>query len=179
MLELDPVSKLQPNVYVGQHAKNKENGHGMMKYSNGELFKGHFKAGKRCGSGVGMLVTGALYKGDWVDDLPHGNGTLYSGEGEIVEGKFENGKVALSNKRIKILFKDGQYFEGSFSNHRRHGFGKVWYPNGDSFEGDWSCDKRVGRGKLRCADGLRYTGQFLDDFADGNCQIEDEKGNVF
>lgn len=129
-----------------------------MKYSNGELFKGSYKIGMRSGFGVGMLTTGALYKGDWLDDLPHGNGTLFSGNGEIVEGRFESGKLSSNNKRIKMLFTDGQYFEGSFVNHKRQGFGKVWYPNGDSFEGDWSGDKRVGRGKLRQVDGLRYLG---------------------
>ena len=62
---------------------------GKLKYSNGELYKGNFKNGVRQGFGTGMLTTKAIYKGEWSDDLPHGNGILYSGDNEFVEGKFE------------------------------------------------------------------------------------------
>ena len=40
-----------------------------------------------------MFKSGALYKGDFKDDMPHGNGILYSGKNEIVEAKFEKGMI--------------------------------------------------------------------------------------
>lgn len=49
-----------------------------------------------------MFKSGALYKGDFKDDKPHGMGILYSGKNEIVEGRFEKGTVP--NGKIKIMF---------------------------------------------------------------------------
>lgn len=66
-----------------------------------------------------MFKSGALYKGDFKDDMPHGNGILYSGKNEIVEAKFEKGMI--QNGRIKIMFQDGSYYEGQYLHHRRHG----------------------------------------------------------
>ena len=102
-----------------------------------------------------MFTTKAIYKGEWSEDLPHGQGILFSGDNEIIEGKFEKGMVAYNNKRVKILFQDGQYYEGAYSNNKRHGFGTNIYPNGDKYEGDWMADKRVGRGKIRQTNGIR------------------------
>jgi hypothetical protein len=70
----------------------------------------------------------------------------------------------IPNGRIKIMFSDGQYYEGAYSNHRRHGMGKSWYPNGDTYEGPWSSDKRVGQGcVMRFNNNMLYKGQFIGD----------------
>jgi hypothetical protein len=85
----------------------------------------------------------------------------------------------VANGRIKIMFQDGSYYEGSYSNHRRHGLGTCWYPNGEFYEGQWSSDKRVGRGKMKFLNGAQYKGQFIGDQADGNGQYEDAGSNLF
>ena len=77
------------------------------------------------------------------------------------------------------MFQDGSYYEGSYSNHRRHGLGTCWYPNGEFYEGQWSSDKRVGRGKMKFLNGAQYKGQFIGDQADGNGQYEDAGSNLF
>lgn len=59
--------------------------------TNGDVYKGGFKNGVRYGSGVCMFKSGALYRGEWRDDKPNGNGILYSGKNEIVEGRFDRG----------------------------------------------------------------------------------------
>jgi hypothetical protein len=111
------------------------------------------------------MKSGALYKGEWRDDKPHGLGILYSGENEIVETRFEKGTIP--NGRIKMMIPDGSYYEGMYSNHVRHGKGTCYYPNGDIYDGEWVADERVGRGKMRFNTGLMYQGQFIKDQADG------------
>lgn len=166
MEELKEVKELKLGEYVGSYGKNMRNGHGIMKFENGDLYKGQFKNDVRCGHGICMFYSGALYKGDFKDDKPHGNGILYSGRNEIVESRFEKGYV--TNGRIKIMLQEGSYYEGQYSNHRRHGQGICYYPNGEFFEGTWSNDKRVGRGKMKFLskdghNGGKYNGQFIND----------------
>jgi len=59
---------------------------------------------------------------------------LYSGKNEILDCRFEAGAVPL-NGRVKIMLQDGSYYEGGYSNHRRHGQGTCYYSNGEMFEG--------------------------------------------
>ena len=47
----------------------------------------------RSGQGICLLRSGAIYKGEWRDDKPHGHGILYSGSGEILETKFDKGNI--------------------------------------------------------------------------------------
>jgi hypothetical protein len=99
-----------------------------------------------------VFATGAIYKGEWKDDKLSGNGTLYSPNGEIIETKFENGKV-LSGKvggsnKVKYLMADGSYYEGTYADDMRQGKGRQIYPTQDIYEGDWQNDMREGKGKL-------------------------------
>ena len=73
-----------------------------MRMSNGDVYKGAFKNGKRHGAGTCQFSTGALYKGEWRDDKPHGTGVLFSGSNELIECRFEKGMVA--GGRVKMLF---------------------------------------------------------------------------
>jgi len=78
------------------------------------------------------------------------------------------------------MLQDGTYYEGMYSNHRRHGQGVCYYQNGEFYEGEWSADKRVHkRGKMKFLNGIKYTGGFIGDQADGTCMIEDAANNLF
>jgi|DEB0MinimDraft_12_1074336.scaffolds.fasta_scaffold45468_3 hypothetical protein len=70
--------------------------------TNGDVYKGAFKNNNRHGAGVCMFKSGALYRGEFRDDHPSGNGILYSGKNEFLECRFEKGEVP--NGRVKIMF---------------------------------------------------------------------------
>lgn len=152
----------------------------MIRMTNGDLYRGNFKNDQRSGAGCCMFASGGLYRGEWREDLPHGTGILYSGKNEIIECRFEKGAIS-DRHHVKILLSDGQYYEGGYMNHRRHGpKGKCYYPNGDVYEGEWEQDRRISKfSRMRFADDSTYKGQFIDDRADGNVSIEDAAHNHF
>ena len=92
----------------------------MLRLNCGDTYKGQFKNDQRSGQGMCMFASGALYKGEWRDDVPHGPGILYSGSNEIIECRFDKGQIS-DRHMMKMLLSDGSYYEGPYSNHRRHG----------------------------------------------------------
>lgn len=104
-------------VYEGAVQKNLKHGMGQIVYPSGQKYKGVFKNDMRHGIGVCLFTNGAIYKGEWRDGKPMGNGILFSLPNEMIEGKFEGWKV--SDGQVKVLFSNGEYYEGIFKNNLR------------------------------------------------------------
>ncbi len=165
-------------MYEGGVSKGNKNGNGQMIYPNGDVYKGQYKNGERSGTGMCKFgATGAIYKGEWRDDRPQGNGTLFTLPNEIIETRFEGSKI--QDGQVKILFSNGEYYEGNFKNSQRNGTGVHYYRNGDFYDGEWTNDRRIGRGRLFFKDGSKLSGMFIEDKADGYVEFEDRKGNMF
>ncbi len=103
-------------------------------------------------------ATGAIYKGEWRDGRPMGNGTLFTLPNELIEGRFDGYRIV--DGQVKILFANGEYYEGNFKNNMRNTTGIHYYANGDFYDGEWVNDKRVGRGRIFLAQGGKINGQF-------------------
>jgi hypothetical protein len=118
-----------------------------MVYPNGDVYKGSYKNGERSGPGICKFkATGALYKGEWRDDKPQGNGILFTLPNEIIEARFEGFKIV--DGQVKIIMSNGEFYEGNFKNNARNGTGSHYYKSGDFYDGEWSNDRRIGRGRL-------------------------------
>lgn len=50
-------------------------GKGKLTFSNGSLYEGQFRDGRRHGYGT-LVADGFSYQGDWLDDYPNGFGTI-------------------------------------------------------------------------------------------------------
>lgn len=99
---------------------------------------GEVKDNKANGNGIGIWVTGSVYKGEWKNNIRHGQG-------------FHE-------------WPDGEKFEGTYVDGKRKGFGKYYWPNGERYEGQWVDDKRNGKGTLFDPDGnIRFEGNWTDD----------------
>lgn len=158
--------------------KGIRNGQGQMVYPNGDVYKGSYKNGERSGPGLCKFgQTGAIYKGEWREDKPQGNGLLFTLPNEIIEARFDGYKVA--DGQVKILTSNCEFYEGNFKANKRHGTGIHYYSNGDNYDGDWDQDRRVGRGRITFVDGGRLTGPFAEDRAEGQAEYEDAAGNLF
>jgi hypothetical protein len=101
------------------------------RYSNGDIYEGQWKGGKRHGKGTFKYVNGYVYEGQWENNNRHGKGTF----------KYVNGYV----------------YEGQWENNNRHGEGTLKYVNGDIYCGEWICGIKS-YGTLTKADGSSLTG---------------------
>lgn len=66
-------------------------GYGETSWSDGKVYKGHYKDDKKHGSGTFMWENGRTYEGEWFNGKQHGKGVLIV-NGERKEGVWENGK---------------------------------------------------------------------------------------
>ena len=88
-----------------------------------------------------IYENGSSYFGQFLNDKPHGFGTLVEQDGNKYIGQWENGEM--------------------------HGHGiYIWGPNskksGDKYVGQWVSGERSGFGKLTFSDGNIYIGEFLN-----------------
>jgi hypothetical protein len=67
-------------VYEGQWEFGEKSGVGQ-EISPAGKYNGNWLGGKRNGVGVSIDKKGEIYQGSFVDDLPHGEGTLTRGSG--------------------------------------------------------------------------------------------------
>jgi len=89
---------------------------------------------------------------EWSGDLDH-NSSLPSGYG-------------------KMVFRDGQVYEGRVLNGLRHGAGKnIWSKSGQVYNGEWQHGRRNGRGTHTWADGKTVTGQWQEGHLHGRVRF--------
>lgn len=62
----------------------------------------------------------------------------------------------------RMIFSDGQIYEGEIKNGQREGNGVNVWPNGQVYTGSWNCNSRSGRGTHRWIDGRTVTGPWLN-----------------
>lgn len=174
----DELANVTNIVYEGQVSKGLRNGQGKMLFGNGEIYIGNFKADQREATGLCKFPNGCIYRGAWKDDKPHGLGWLFTPRNEIIDCRFEDWKVA--DGQVKILFANGEFYEGSMKNNMRNGTGEHHYLNGDQFNGEFQNDKRIGANStIKQLDGTTIRCTFIEDKADGNVTFDDNDGNNF
>ena len=72
---------------------------------------------------------------------------------------------ALDGKRQgggKMIYKNGDRYDGQWYNNKRWGMGSAWYANGDRYDGEWARDVHNYKGSMRYANGDRYEGDWMD-----------------
>lgn len=103
---------------------------------DGQVYTGfRNKEGLREGFGVMRLKDGSIYNGQWRQDRRDGRGTLFF-EGGVLEGEWGNGGL--------------------------QGEGKIHFKNGDRFEGSYTDNKKYGPGVYRWQDGAEESGEYLE-----------------
>ena len=172
------LSQITSPIYDGAVSKGLKHGVGRCVLPNGDAFKGTWKNGLRHGPGICRFANGVIFKGEWRDDIPHGLGILFTpGPNELIEARFEDWKVV--NGQVRILFSNGEFYDGIFEEGTRHTRGTHYYLNGDHYVGSWHRDQRVKQSKIYQANGHVLTATFTNDVADGYVTFEDRHGNTF
>ncbi|MFC3196146.1 hypothetical protein ACFOET_00835 [Parapedobacter deserti] len=103
-------------------------------------YLGETKESKANGFGTGIWKqSGGVYKGEWVDNQRHGQGTYTWSDGEWYEGEFYRDK---RNGTGLYTWPSGERYEGMWKDNKRHGSGVLYDPDGNvSYDGLWQDDK--------------------------------------
>ena len=103
---------------------------------------------------------GSSYNGSFVDGKRDGSGTETNKTGYKLKANWEKDTIVGD---VKVLYSNGDQYEGKWDNHKRNGAGKIVYSNGDSFEGIWSNGRRYGKGIFTPKNGFAYSGKWTAD----------------
>lgn len=149
-------------------ASSRKEGFGEFKFPNGDFYKGKFEGNKWSGlQGLCIFSDGTAYLGEWKYDFFNGVGQYLTKEGHVIEGNFSGSDDSpykmKTDTDLKILYENGELYEGKGRNGKRDGKGRFIYLDGSVYEGHWEKDKRHGTGQISYADGSYVKGLFLWD----------------
>jgi hypothetical protein len=77
------------------------------------------------------------------------DGTIEFGNGDKFVGKM-NPNLSFG----KMVYKNGDIYEGQFDGSRRDGVGKMICQNGDIYDGEWDSDQYDGKGTIKYANNM-------------------------
>ena len=127
--------------------------------------------------GFGKLITQYYeLKGIWKDDKLNGWGRQSRCNGDVFEGRFENG---LLNGKGFFLDKQKNKYIGEFRDMKRWGTGKL-VTNRIIYEGEFVNDKINGKGRIKfLKSGIEYEGTFINDNIEGYGKFKWINGDVY
>ena len=161
-------------------------------------YKGEWKDGKFHGKGILKEAWGAIYFGDFINNMADGYGRQEEPNGSWWEGEVKNddlhGKGIYFNAHSKcreegnyvkwilngpgkIECEDGFFKEGNFKNSLLQGKGIVRFASGTVYSGEFKDDKLNGQGEIKFANGTVYSGEFKDDEINGQGEIKWNTGS--
>ena len=79
----------------------------------------------------------------------------------------------------KIIWDNGDTYEGSVEAGKRHGRGIFTWSNGQTYDGDWEQDTPVGLAKIRFASGNQYEGRVANGLPQGIGQMRYASGDTY
>ena len=131
--EIEKLNKAVESEHVKGYSKGK------VTLSDGTVYEGEYRNGKRHGQGKMTFPSGNTYEGEWKDGKYYGQGIFtFKGEGKYV-GEWKDSK---RHGQGTFTFKDGGKYIGEWRNSKRHGKGRFIYANGDVLEGEWRDGER-------------------------------------
>lgn len=149
-------------------------------YSDGAIYKGDIKDGKRHGKGEMKFASGEKYNGDWKEDLMDGNGIYVWLDGPRYNGPFKRGK---REGRCE-LYEDGKgaTYKGELCDDKICGEGKAEWPNRTSYHGDWSNGYQHGIGEFQFENHEKfasYKGEWKEGKMGGKGKFVYKNGDIY
>ena len=143
--------------YIGDFSNDLPNGKGILEdYEKGFIYKGDMVNGMKEGKGSLEYIDGTIYEGDFKSDLYNGNGVLKFKDGKKYEGEFHDGKI---KGKGKFIWEDGKIYEGEYDNFMKNGNGKFFWNDNKYYDGQWVNNRQHGKG-LIYYDGKEVEGIF-------------------
>ena len=176
----NPISRFGDKAFwSGACIAGKAHGHGVLQWSNGDLFEGTLVAGRRQGWAAVTLASGRRKEGRLENGRFVGRGVFWSLAGVRHEGTWQDGVLVGRGVRE---WPDGNRYEGELRNGKRHGRGVMTFGAGSKFagnryEGDWRNDHTSGHGIYTWANGEVHDGQWANDLRHGAGFVTYRNGN--
>ena len=104
-------------------------------------------------------LSNGLYRGEFKNNLYHGQGTRKYRSGNTYVGDWVNGE---KNGNGSFLFSNGDKYIGTYKNDERVGNGKYVFANGSIYEGEFKNYTPHGKGTITGAQGIVQRGVFKD-----------------
>jgi len=92
-------------------------------------------------------------------DCINGKGRYLYNDGQVYDGSWLNGK---KHGQGHFTYKDQSSYKGSWQNGLRQGQGTYTWPNGQTYKGQFVADKMNGQGIVQYANGSRYEGEIVE-----------------
>lgn len=161
-------------VYHGYVKNNKAHYYGILR-TNLFTYKGEFVQGVRSGRGTIHYKNGDKYKGDFKNNMRTGRGVIERKNGDMYIGQFKNNKT---HGYGKTLYKNGNFHEGIYKHGKRNGHGKVVLSSGQTYVGEFVDNKAHGKGELLFVNGNLYKGNFENNKAHGQGSLTRGDGTI-
>ena len=121
-------------------------------------------------------IANYVYTGYVKSGIPDGKGRMLFENGDVYEGDFVFGK---EHGNGVFTWANGDVYEGGFENGCPEGQGRLTWVSGDVYEGDFTVGTRTGYGKLAFANGDVYEGDFVDGVMEGQGKLTWVSGDVY
>ncbi|XP_052187018.1 phosphatidylinositol 4-phosphate 5-kinase 6-like [Diospyros lotus] len=125
---------------------------------------------------VKVLPNGDMYMGQWVDNLPHGQGKYLWTDGCMYFGEWFNGKT---NGKGRFSWPSGATYEGEFKNGYMDGQGTYTGAEGATYRGSWAMNLKEGKGTKMFFNGDYYEGEWQKGLPDGKGRYHWSNGNHY
>ena len=204
-VEYEPESTYRS--YSGYVVNSNWHGYGKLTYKNGNIYEGYFIENNRVGFGVltfskEIVSEGFSYQraeGVWTNDALTGYANIYSSDGSLwYSGQVTDGlRDGLGTSHFdggvwvgehlndqptgngKVLYDDGEYYEGFVVEAVYQGPGKLYYPKvNETYIGNFNDGSLEGEGEFYNGD-WRYNGNFKNGLFDGSGKITLANGDSY
>jgi hypothetical protein len=113
-------------------------------------YEGEYNAaGQREGRGTVRYADGEVYEGEWKADKMEGHGTYRAAHGDVYEGEWKADKM---EGRSTMRYADGDVYEGEYKANKKEGRGTYRFANGRAMVSRLKADAPVGKGTAWSAD---------------------------
>lgn len=145
-------------------------------FNNGDFYTGEWLDNLPHGQGKYLWLDGCMYVGQWSKGRKMGKGKFSWPCGATYEGDFKTGYM---DGKGTYIGPSGTTYRGSWVMNLKHGHGSTNYSNGDHHEGDWRKGSQDGQGRYQWKNGNNYIGQWKNGLMHGNGTMIWSNGNRY
>ncbi len=136
-------------ILKGEFKDNLLNGKGTYIYPN-RVHEGNFQINNLDGKGKITFEGGEVWEGNFEGDWLHGQGKISKTNGVMIEGIFHLDPTKVYNYpndlngQKKVSLKNGEIWDGNYTDGLLNGTGTISFPNGEIWEGEFKDNKPHG-----------------------------------